>query len=82
MINNKNPIVIQSKNGLILYVVAYVHFYNGKKKADFEYNHSENSTHAKLQFHAANNRPGKVKIIDAAPVVGFYCDEHGENAHA
>jgi len=41
--------------------------------------HAENQSHAEGMFMAAHGMPGKVQIIEAAPVVGFeVLDNHGD----
>jgi hypothetical protein len=78
-----SPVLQRNAKGLVLFACAYeCHYWrNGRKKLKlgFEYMHAENAGHARGMFWAANTLPGKVRLVEVAPVVGFEVkDNHGE----
>jgi len=76
---HRSKVLTYDRSGKILYAVVYVHRWKGRTRTGTEYMHAENQSHAEGMFMAAHGMPGKVQIIEAAPVVGFeVLDNHGD----
>lgn len=70
--------LVKNQKGLVLYAIAYHQVLRGREKVDFEYAHASDVASARYQFYTIK-RPGRIRVLEIAPAVGFSCDEHGEN---
>lgn len=78
----------KNSRGWPLYCVAWAFRFRNvftgktKEKLGFDYLHAEHAAHARAQFLNANTQKmqfGKLQIISAAPVVGFFAeDDNGD----
>lgn len=51
----------------------------GRSNLRYVYLHAESRNHARIQYTVMEPNRRTHRIVDVAPVVGYFCDDNGEN---